>query len=89
MKKITKKSAELTDDTNPEWSAEDFKNAVPFHKLPQELQTSLKRVRGPQKAPTKQQVTLRLDQDVVTALRKTGRGWQGRANAALRSYVEI
>lgn len=89
MKKVTKKNAELIDETNPEWSAEDFKRAVPIHKLPQELQTSLKRVRGPQKAPTKQQVTLRLDQDVVAALRKTGRGWQVRANAALRSYVKV
>ena len=40
--------------------------------------------RGPQKAPTKQQVTLRLDRDVVERFRATGEGWQSRINEALR-----
>jgi len=40
--------------------------------------------RGPQKAPTKQQVTLRLDRDVVERFRATGPGWQSRINEALR-----
>lgn len=40
--------------------------------------------RGPQKAPTKQQVTLRLDRDIVARFRATGRGWQSRINEALR-----
>ncbi len=40
--------------------------------------------RGPQKAPLKQQVTLRLDSDVLNSFRSTGAGWQGRINAALR-----
>ncbi len=41
--------------------------------------------RGPQKAPTKQQVTLRLDRDVVERFRATGPGWQGRINEALKN----
>ncbi|NIJ48541.1 BrnA antitoxin family protein [Rhizomicrobium electricum] len=40
--------------------------------------------RGPQKAPTKQQVTLRLDRDVVERFKATGPGWQSRINNALR-----
>lgn len=40
--------------------------------------------RGPQKAPTKQQVTLRLDRDVIDRFRSTGPGWQRRINDALR-----
>ena len=40
--------------------------------------------RGPQKTPTKQQVTLRLDRDVLQRFRATGAGWQGRINEALR-----
>jgi len=40
--------------------------------------------RGPQKAPTKKQVTLRLDKDVVDRFRATGPGWQVRMNEALR-----
>ena len=44
-------------------------------------------VRGPQVAPVKQQVTLRLDQDVLETFRASGAGWQGRINAALRKAV--
>lgn len=40
--------------------------------------------RGPQKSPTKQQVTLRLDRDVVERFRSTGAGWQRRINEVLR-----
>lgn len=43
--------------------------------------------RGPQIAPVKQQVTLRLDRDVLDTFRATGAGWQGRINAALRKAV--
>lgn len=40
--------------------------------------------RGRQKAPTKQQITVRLDRDVVERFRATGRGWQSRINQALK-----
>jgi uncharacterized protein (DUF4415 family) len=43
--------------------------------------------RGPQVAPVKQQVTLRLDQDVLETFRASGAGWQGRINEALRKAV--
>ena len=43
------------------------------------------RVRGSQVAPTKRQVTLRLDPDVLAKFRATGRGWQTRINEALRA----
>ena len=43
------------------------------------------RLRGVQRLPTKQQVTLRLDQDVLARFRATGPGWQSRINAALRA----
>ncbi|WP_246333198.1 BrnA antitoxin family protein [Aureimonas mangrovi] len=36
----------------------------------------------------KQRVTLRLDEDVVSALRASGRGWQTRVNQALREWIE-
>lgn len=35
----------------------------------------------------KEQFTLRLDADVVEALRATGKGWQGRINEMLRAAV--
>jgi uncharacterized protein (DUF4415 family) len=37
----------------------------------------------------KQQVTLRLDPDVLAKFREGGPGWQGRINAALRAAVEL
>ncbi|MNV92476.1 hypothetical protein D3C71_1870790 [compost metagenome] len=45
-------------------------------------------VRGPQKAPTKVATTIRFDQDVLAALKATGRGWQTRANDLLRADIE-
>jgi uncharacterized protein (DUF4415 family) len=36
----------------------------------------------------KQQITLRLDPDVVAFFRKRGRGYQTAINAVLRKYVE-
>lgn len=38
-------------------------------------------------AQTKAQVTLRLDSDVLDALKATGRGWQTRINALLREDI--
>lgn len=37
---------------------------------------------------TKQQITLRLDPDVLAFFRKRGRGYQTAMNAVLRKYVE-
>jgi uncharacterized protein (DUF4415 family) len=39
-------------------------------------------------AANKRQVTVRLDPDVLDFFRAQGRGWQGRINAVLRSYME-
>lgn len=46
----------------------------------------ISRGRPPVQSP-KQRVTLRLDEDVVAALRASGRGWQTRVNAVLREWV--
>ena len=48
-----------------------------------------RRTRGPQKAPTKEPVSIRLDRDVVAHLRKSGRGWQTRLNAMLREALSL
>lgn len=37
--------------------------------------------------PRKEQITLRLDQDIVAWFRKRGRGYQTLMNAVLRTYV--
>ena len=43
----------------------------------------------PKAAVTKTAVTLRLDPDVVASFRATGKGWQGRMNAALRKAAGL
>lgn len=47
------------------------------------------RGRPPLRDRAKQQVTLRLDPDVVERFRAEGPGWQGRINAALRKAVGL
>ena len=48
---------------------------------------AIKRTRGPNKQPTKAQVAIRLDPDVVSAFRAGGPGWQTRLNAALKDWL--
>lgn len=55
--------------------------------LPASLQAKL-RARGPQKAPTKERITIRLSPDVVQPFRDTGAGWQSRLDAALKDWLK-
>jgi len=74
-----------TDGEVRELTAEDMRHFKPLDHFPELAKLVRSRgERGPQKAPTKQQVTLRLDRDVVERFRATGAGWQGRINEALR-----
>lgn len=47
------------------------------------------RGRPPARGVAKQQVTLRLDPDVIARFREGGPGWQGRMNEALRKAVGL
>lgn len=49
--------------------------------------SSLRRTRGPNKKPAKEQVAIRLDQEIVGALRASGPGWQTRVNTALKEWL--
>lgn len=72
-----------------ELTAKDMARFRPAHDvLPPELQKTLgMRRRGPQKAPTKVSTTIRLDADLLEALKATGEGWQTRVNALVRREV--
>ncbi|MBF0169161.1 MAG: BrnA antitoxin family protein [Alphaproteobacteria bacterium] len=48
-----------------------------------------KRGRGPQKAPTKEHISVRLDSDLVAHFRAIGPGWQTRLNALLRKAAGL
>lgn len=57
----------------------DASKAVSFKQLPEALQRTLSsRSRGPQKTPTKQQVTVRFCPEVLARFRASGQGWQSR-----------
>jgi uncharacterized protein (DUF4415 family) len=82
-----KKRKPLTDKDGEvrELTAADFRAMKPLDHFPELAKIVRGRgERGPQKAPTKQQVTLRLDKDVLERFRSTGSGWQKRINEALR-----
>ena len=72
---------------NPEWTEEDFKKARPFAEVFPELAENIRRARGPQKAPTKILVSLRIDRDILERFKADGAGWQSRINAALRKAI--
>ena len=49
--------------------------------------SAIRRTRGPNKKPTKEQVAIRLDREVLDAFRADGPGWQTRMNAALKEWL--
>jgi uncharacterized protein (DUF4415 family) len=55
--------------------------------LPESLRRKVG-VRGPQKSPTKERITIRLSQDVVQRFRATGDGWQTRVDVALQNWLK-
>lgn len=75
----------------PEWTAADFARARPASEVVPEIVAAWRkrRGRGPQKAPTKKLVSLRIDRDVLARFRRTGKGWQGRVNKALRKAAGL
>ena len=81
------------DEENPEWTEEDFREAIPVEDLPPELQAKIlaafpkTKLRGPQKAPTKVPVSLRLSREVVDHFKATGEGWQTRIDDTLKAAI--
>lgn len=75
-------------DENPEWTKADFARGLrtPRTKL-KDLVKTVKRGRPPLEAP-KLAIKLRLDQDIISAYRGTGDGWQTRINADLRKAAK-
>jgi uncharacterized protein (DUF4415 family) len=71
---------------NPEWTEETMARAVPFAEAFPDI---ARRMRGPQKAPTKQQITLRLDQRVIEHFKATGDGWQTRMGEVLKKAAGL
>jgi uncharacterized protein (DUF4415 family) len=82
------------DEDNPELTAEDWAEMRPVEELPPDLRDMIlaafpkTKLRGPQKAPTKVPVSLRLSPEVVDHFKATGPGWQTRIDDALRAAIK-
>ena len=74
---------------SPELTKEDFARARPFAEALPELAASIRKGRGPNKAPTKKLVSLRLSGQVIEAYKAKGPGWQSRIDADLRRINKI
>ena len=79
----------VTDDDNPEWTAEDFAKARPASELPPHILAAFPRTRGPQKASTKVPISIRLSPEVIEHFKAGGPGWQSRIDDALRKAVGV
>jgi uncharacterized protein (DUF4415 family) len=72
LKKLSKRPDEGIDTSDiPELAEKFWRNAM----------------RNPFYRPVKQQLTLRLDADIIAWLRRQGKGYQTRANALLRDAM--
>ena len=74
---------------SPELTKEDFAKAKPFAEALPDLAASIRKGRGPNKAPTKKLVSLRLSGKVLEAYKAKGPGWQSRMDEDLRRINKI
>jgi uncharacterized protein (DUF4415 family) len=84
-------AAAESDSDNPPLTDKQFSRMRPAHEVaPQLVARQLRKERGrPKAATTKQQVTLRIDRDVLEKFRAQGDGWQSRINEVLRKAVKV
>lgn len=76
------------DADNPEWTEKDFRDARPPHEiLSPDILTAFPKTRGPQKAPKKVPVSIRLSPDVVRHFKAGGPGWQARIDDTLKKAI--
>jgi uncharacterized protein (DUF4415 family) len=74
---------------NPELTNEQMAKARPFAEVLPVLARSIRRGRGPNKAPTKKLVSLRLSGEVIEKYKAGGPGWQSRIDQDLRRINRI
>ena len=78
------------DNDNPEWTEEDFVRAKPPQEiLSPDILAAFPKTRGPQTAPKKVPVSIRLSAEVVERLKAQGPGWQTRIDNILKKAVGL
>ena len=82
------KRGHVSADDAPATEPDDWNNAFVTHSADELRKVVAERhTRGPNKNPTKEQVTVRYSPEVLAYFRATGAGWQTRMDEALREYV--
>ena len=87
----------LDPDNPPTMTPEEMKRLremrdedIDFSEIPDQVGTTgWRRVSDLVPSENKEQITLRLDADVLAFFRSTGRRYQSRINAALRDYMRV
>jgi uncharacterized protein (DUF4415 family) len=74
---------------SPELTDEQIAKAKPFADVFPELAVAIRKGRGPNKAPTKKLVSIRLSGQVIEAYKAKGPGWQSRIDQDLRRINKI
>jgi uncharacterized protein (DUF4415 family) len=91
--KLPKSAPEWADpDDAREWTDDQFSRAeyAIGGKVVREAQGTLKRRRGrPKLTSPKEQISIRLDRDVLAVFRSSGPGWQARMNQILRKALGV
>jgi uncharacterized protein (DUF4415 family) len=82
-------AADLAAVQSPPLTDEQLANLRPAREVAPEILALVRRMRGPQRRPTKRLVSLRLDPDLIEHFRARGPGWQARINATLRKAVGL
>ena len=77
------------DPDNRLWTSEDFEQSRSASEAAPHIVERARKLRGEQKAPTKMAVSVRLDRDVIAALKADGPGWQTRMNSTLRRALKL
>jgi uncharacterized protein (DUF4415 family) len=79
-----------SDPDNPELTDEQLAQAKPFNEVFPELMEGIRRARGrPAVESPRQQISIRLDQEVIEGFKKTGKGWQSKVNDVLRKHLGL
>ena len=85
--KIAIQAGIAADPDARELTEEDFAKMRPASEVVPHIVENWRKGRGRQKAPTKEQITIRLDADLTAYFRSGGAGWQTRINNTLREAV--
>ena len=89
MKRSRPARARLSRADDAPLTAAELRTARPARQAIPHIIEAVTRGRGRPRGQNKTQVTLRLDNDVVAALRSAGDGWQTRVNGLLRAAIGL